>query len=221
MRRALSILFLLIASVACGGVEPRATSRASSPQPTPSTSPSPTPVGEFDGTIHGWRFAPNDVLEAEFGNDLRNLDLDCDAKKVSPSTKTDLDVGLNYFPASAESRGEPTIVKYMCGSQGLSVYYHWSLKTKPFPSVGEVGELRIDRVVTARRAWFLGTAPADRVHECTVAGLPAVCLRNEPEGQVLILVIEDDDLDPFATFLLVDAFGLPFDELVRMIEELE
>ena len=219
----MSLPFLLFMLIACGDVEPSSTVSTTSPRPTspaPTASPSGSVV-EFDGSIHGWRIAPNAVLEAEFGNDLRNLDLDCDAKKVSPSTETNLDVNLTYFPASAEERGKPTVVKWVCGSQGLSTYYSWSLKTKPFPVVGESGELRIDRVVTARRAWFIGTAPADRVHECTVAGLPAVCLRNEQEGQVLILVIEDNELDPFATILLVDAFGLPFDELVKMIEGLE
>lgn len=221
MRRALSFTFLLFLLIACGDVEPRSTTSTTSPRPTSPAPATEGPVVEFDGTIHGWRVAPDQVLEAEFGNDLRNLDLDCDAEKVSPSTKTSLDIDLNYFPASAQERGKPTIVKWVCGSQGLSTYYNWSLKTKPFPVVGEAGELRIERVLTARRAWSIGTAPEDRVHECTIAGLPAVCLRNEQEGQVLILVIEDNDLDPYASFLLVDAFGLPFDELVKMIEGLE
>ena len=221
MKRRLIVLMLLIAVASCGESARLSSGSRTPPRSSATASQSPTPTAEFDGTIHGWRIAPNAVLEAEFGNDLRNLDLECDAKKVAPSAKTNLDVDLTYFPESAQERGKPSIVKWVCGAQGLSTYYQWDLRTKPFPVVGTTGYLRIDRVVTARRAYHIGTTRADRVSACTVAGFRAVCFRNEPEGHVLILVIEDDVLDPHATVLLVDAEGLPFDELVKMIEGLE
>lgn len=203
---------------ACGDAVPLVSESTPTRSPSPGEALKPDEYVEFDGVIHGWRIAPGSVLEKEFGNDIRNLQLDCDARQVGSRTATDLDIDLSYFPESAKAAGSPNVVKWVCEKIGLSVYYGYVLNETPYRTVGEDGELRLDRFVTGRRAYAI-SADVEAVKPCTVAGRPAVCVRhNDDEGKADIIVIEDDTLDPFATILLASAFGVPFDELVKTIE---
>jgi hypothetical protein len=218
MRRLIVIVLTLVTvTVACGSDKPV----ASRPLPTEtSSSPAPNeiPPGEFDGVIHGWRIARHEVLQQEFGDDERNLQLDCEEQKVGSETATDLDINVSYFPKSVTIVGTPVVVKWVCDKIGLSVYQNYNLEDTPYETLGGAGEIRLERFLMGRRAYEL-FVPAAAVSACTVAGSPAICVRrNDDEGEADIVVIEDDTLDPHATLLLVSAYGVPFEELVKMIE---
>ena len=174
---------------------------------------------EFDAVVHGWRIAPGQVLEEEFGtNDIRNLDLDCDPKNVSDATKTNLDIKVNYVPAGWTLKENPNVDKWVCDDIGLSTFYQYGLEK---PGQGGAG-IRLDRVLEGRRAFAL-SAPADGVTACTIRDLPAICVRHGvPSPSFTFIVIEDDTLDPFVSHLLLEADGpIPYDELVKMLEALD
>ena len=209
---------MALLAVSCGEPVPTAAPSAR-PTASPTSTTSPTARVEFDGTIHGWRLAPHEVLEKEFGNDIRNLDLECDPKQVKDSTKTDLDIKLTYLPDGWSIEGKPGVVKWACPDLALSTFYEYGLTSSSNPGPQYI---RLDRVREGRRALAL-YAPADGVEECTIRGLPAICVRyDEPIPRFTFIVIEDDTLDPFVSHLLLDADGpISYEELVKLLEGLE
>ena len=218
MRRLIVIVLTLVTVTAACGTDKPVTSRPIPTETPSSPTPSETPRGEFDGVIHGWRIARHEVLQQEFGDDERNLQLDCDAHKVGSETATDLDIKLSYFPKSVTVVGTPVTEKWVCDKIGLSVYQNYNLEQTRYKTLSGAGEIRLERFLMGRRAYEL-FAPAAAVSACAVAGSPAICVRrNDDEGEADIVVIEDDTLDPHATLLLVSAYGVPFEELVKMIE---
>jgi hypothetical protein len=186
------------------------------PSETPAVSPSPTQSvvsKPFNGTIHGWRIGPTDALQKD--GSLRDLDLDCEPRQVPASTKTDLDMYLTDFPIETKAAEPPDTVKWVCDGVGLSVLLYYGLTITPYETIGDSGTLRVERIVTAGRAYPI-TASKGQVKACAVGDQPAVCVRwNEDEGDGAILVIQDDELDPFAVAMLVRGYGVPFAELMK------
>lgn len=227
MKRLVVLLVVALGLAACG--EPQKPAAGPSPSAEPTRHPNidlmeaDSRKPRFDGTIYGWRVAPTSVLEREglrrdLREGLRKVDPDCEARRVRTGTRTDLDFTLTYFPQGVKVAGKPGVDKWVCGDIGLSVLESYSFDETPHLGVGD---LRVERVLRDKRAFDIHAAE-DRVEACSVRGFPAVCVHAVDDetglGESGVVVIEDDDLDPFATTLLVWASELPFDEVLKVAE---
>jgi hypothetical protein len=156
----------------------------------------------------------------DLGEGLRQLDPDCETREVGVATATDLDFTLNYFPRGAKVAGAPGVMKWVCGDIGLSVSENYALDETP--RLG-VGDLRIERSLQGMKYFDLYAA-GDRVEACVVRGLPSVCVHAVDDesglGESTILMIEDNELDPFVTRFFVHASELPFNEVLKIAEGL-
>jgi len=169
----------------------------------------------FDGTMSGWRIAPTAVIRSE-GLE-RQLQLDCTPQEVNGETKTDLDFAVGYLPPGARLT---TSVKTVCDGRGLSVS-QWFAVDKT-PTQKSAGSLRVERWLMDKRAFAID-ADRSRVEACTISDHPAVCVRpgDDPLEDSIILLIEDDVLDPFATVLFVAAEGVPYSEALKVVNSVE
>ena len=137
------------------------------PQRTPrflaTPPPSEGPVTLFDGTIHGWRFAPVDVLlDAGLdGGDPR----DCEGQEYGADHPTDLYFGVAYLPSGTRSE---QVTKSACDDRAYFV-----TREITFEETG--GYLQMTRVLSGSASFSL-EAPASLVEPCQIAGRPAVCV---------------------------------------------
>jgi hypothetical protein len=168
----------------------------------------------FDGTVAGWRLAPDQILDEEGLS--RNLSRDCSPELAEKDTATDLDFTLTYVPADIEIRENPEVAKWVCGGHALSVTSIMTLDTP----LGE-GTLMVYRAIWGQRELDL-MAPFDRVTEGTIGGAPAIFVEPaEPRfglGTGQIIVIEDDTGPEYVVLRVFADNGIPFDELVRLAE---
>lgn len=213
---AIALIAISVTAVVAGRTPDQqvGTRRTNSPSPAPTDGSSEY----FDGTIQGWRIAADEVLERE-GLD-RNLNVDCEPKQVGAKTKTDLDFKVTYIPKGIGTPAhEPNVGKWICGGRGLSVRESRDWDDNPYDGLAT---LEIERAVWGSRARSL-YAPKDQVGACSIGAKKAICVHyeNDAKGRGLggtILVIEDDELDPWVTALLISASGIPYDELVKIAE---
>ncbi len=181
---------------------------------TPGSGPTQADSGLFDGVVHGWRVAPDEVLDEEGIRD-RNLTLDCEPEQVGVRTPSELDFTLSYFPADIDIGPLDGPDKWVCGGKGLSVAYAYSIQTEY-----GAASLRADRLITARRTTAL-MVPQDSVTEGRVNGSPAIFVRpTDPAGLDLasIIVIEDDTAPEFTILRISSDNGIPFAELLKVAE---
>lgn len=171
---------------------------ASAPQ-SQTTTPPGGPPGSFDGTLHGWRIAPDAVLRSE-GLD-RHLDLDCTPSETGGDTRTELDFDVQL---SGRRLHPESVTKWVCDGQGLSVLQQYSL---------DGGLIDIERALWNVRASDVD-APQHQVTACDVNATPAICVRKA--SLPMIIVIEDDTLDPFARVLRVMGDEVSFDVVHRV-----
>lgn len=169
----------------------------------------------FDGTVHGWRLAPDRTLEAE-GLVERGLSRDCAATEASAEIRTDLDFTVAYLPANIKIADVVGPTKWICGGEGLSVQFSYRLDT-PLGS----GDLMVWRAKWGNR--MLAAYAADgSVEEATISGHPAIVIHPAEDeyglGTGVVIVIEDD-AGPEYTLLTVSADnGVPFEELLKIAE---
>jgi hypothetical protein len=212
----ISVVALATTGVACNTNQPNSRISTFSPSPSPSASATANDLGYFEGKIHGWDIGP------DADDQGRKLNLDCMPRQVGEGTATDLDLRLTYMPKNIGTPShEPQVMKWVCGSMGLSVTYNFDWDNNPYEGLGI---LRVERLITGVRARSL-YARRELVEACRVRGLPAVCVHYEDDARgrgktsASILIIEDDILNPYArTLLITDATGIPFDELIKIAE---
>lgn len=182
----------------------------------------------FNGTVGGWRIGTYQALQSEglTGRNLQaqtlgtglGLPVGCQVQQADAQTPTALDLTPTYFPASAEVVSEIGPEKWVCGDTALSVATNYELDT-PY---GE-GFLMVERALWGSRTFEMN-APADRVESGSIDGHQAILVHCADDatglGQAEILVIEDNDLDPFATVLHIVGDGIPFSELKQLAEGL-
>ncbi|MBI4728121.1 MAG: hypothetical protein HY775_01255 [Acidobacteria bacterium] len=168
---------------------------------------------DFDGIIHGWRIAPGPTLEAD-GTGSASRSFDCTPDEAAGDRPTTLDFTLTYSPPGAGSPSDPE--RIVCDGTARSVAVSYPVRT----SFGE-SVVRIDRSTWDRRAFPIEAA-SDRVGAGVVGGKPAVFVRPIDAasgfGPSEILIIEDDELDPFATILHLATSDLPFEQLLEIAE---
>lgn len=185
-------------------IDPGGGDRSLVPSPAPSTS------RYFDGTVHGWRIAEQEVLEREGLG--RSLNLDCEPREAGRETPTNLDIDATYLPDLVRG-ATPSESKWVCDGHGLSALVQYE-----FEGPAGAGSLRLERSLYGARAFAIyALTGSSSVSECFVGDRPAICVRRDT-GSSEILVIEDDVLDPHAIVLLIEGEGLPFDELMRIAE---
>lgn len=181
--------------------------------PTSPDSTSPAAEELFEGTIRGWRIAPQAVIDAEGLG--RNLNVDCTPKVAHSEARTELDFVLGYVPAGANS--SVNTVKWMCDGKALSV-----VEQRDFDET--VGSLDIERVLWGPNRAMPLDAPRSRVEFCAISGHPAVCVHPEDDvsgrGSSYIFVIEDDSMDPHATVLRISASEIPYADVLKVANEL-
>jgi hypothetical protein len=183
------------------------------PQRTPrfieTQHPSEGPVTLFDGTIHGWRFAPTDVLRAAGfnGEDPR----DCEAQEYGATHPTDLDFGVAYLPSGPRSE---QVTKSACDDRAYFV-----TREITFEETG--GYLHMTRVLSGSASFPL-EAPTSLVEPCQIADRPAVCVHylDDTTGRgghlAQIIILEQPALDPYGVVFRLAGGEMPFAELVKI-----
>jgi hypothetical protein len=169
----------------------------------------------FDGTVQGWRIAPERVLRAlGISGDL--LGMSCAAEEMAPDVSTPLDFTATYLPRGI--RGTPSISKVRCGDLTTIVAEHFSLDT-PYGD----GYLEVTRELMDNRSFAIEAA-FDRVSAATLGGKPAVVvepLHPTGYGQSEIVLIEDDQFDPYAVVVHLVAGNMTLSELERVAKGIQ
>jgi hypothetical protein len=172
----------------------------------------------YDGTVHGWRVAPDSVLEAE-GLGGRDLSRSCEPTLAGAETSTQLDFTLIYFPPNMAISTVSGPRKWVCADEGLSVSYEFGLET----SLG-AGTLWVERSIRGRRALGL-LVPSESVEAGIINGKPAVLAHPSDDNTGLgigrVIVIEDDTAPEFTILRITGDNGVPFAELVRIAEAID
>jgi hypothetical protein len=169
----------------------------------------------FDGTVVGWRIAPNDVLDA-LGIRDRNLQRSCDPVPAGAETRTALDFTLTYMPPGIAVGDAVGPVKWICAGEGLSVAIESGLAT-PYGA----GSLWVERSIRGRQTVALAVA-RDSVQAGTINGLPAIFVHPADDASGLgvgrIIVIEDNAAPEFTILRITAENGVPFSELIKIAE---
>ncbi len=170
----------------------------------------------FNGALHGWRVGHPLALEKALGNDLRKLELHCNASQVDGRTATALDFTLTYLPSDVAVQGITGPDKWVCGNRALSVMYDYAITTPNGP-----GSLWAFRQVVGRRVIDLDAA-FDRVEAGTINGRPAIFAHPAHDasgfGGAQIIVIEDNTGPEFTLLRFDSENGISFDELIKIAE---
>ena len=169
----------------------------------------------FDGTLLGWRVGPYEELEAD-GLLATSVTRSCESREAGPETPTQLDFTVGYLPSSIKVGQVTGPVKWVCGGDGISVLYHYSVGT----AIG-VGEIWIQRVIRSR-AIIEMDVPEDSVETSTINGKPAIVVHPAHDmsglGMGRVVVIEDDMGPEFTILSVTTDDGIPFDELLKIAE---
>lgn len=169
----------------------------------------------WDGSLFGWRLAPYEALEAA-GTSGQNLSRSCDSREAGVETPTQLDFTVGYIPSNLKIDRVTGPIKWVCGTEGLSVLYHFSVGT-PFGA----GEIWIERAIRGRQTLELD-APIDSVEAGEINGRPAILVHPADDdtglGQGRVIVIEDNIEPEFTILSITTDDGIPFAELVLIAE---
>jgi hypothetical protein len=127
-----------------------------------------------------------------------------------------LDFTLSYFPTGVTVVHKYSPAKWICGDRGLSVAYDFDLQT-PYGA----GTLRVDRFVLGRRVLAVDAAN-DRVTSGSIRGAPAIFIHPADDesglGHGAVFVIEDDTSPEFTVLRVIGDEGIPFSELLKIVE---
>lgn len=169
----------------------------------------------FDGSIAGWRMATYRVL-LDAGMTGRGLNRSCQAYEAGVETPTQLDFAVGYLPRDVKVVSVSEPVKWLCGTDGLSVAQVYDIDTR----LG-VGHIWIERSIQAVRSIEVDVA-ADRVRGATISGFPAILVHPLDDATGLglgrVIVIEDDTGPEFEILSITADNGVPFADLVKMAE---
>jgi hypothetical protein len=169
----------------------------------------------FEGQLIGWSIAPYSALEAQ-GSTRHDVSRSCKSFQAGAETPTKLDFVVGYLPDSIKVRQVYGPIKWVCGSEGLSVRVQFDVSTP----LG-IGEISIERVIRADRVIEMDV-PADSVEVGKVNGHDAVFAHpmDDQSGRGIgrVFVIEEDEAPEFTILRIYADEGVPFDELVKIAE---
>jgi len=169
----------------------------------------------FDGTVIGWRIAPDSVLDA-LGIRDRNLDRPCDSSPAGAETPTQLDFTLTYLPSGIGVGEVVGPAKWICAGEGLSVAFEYRLST-PYGA----GSLWVERSIRGRQTLALAVR-RDSVQAGMINGLPAIFIHPADDASGLgvgrVIVIEDDTAPEFTILRVTAENGVPFSQLLKIAE---
>jgi hypothetical protein len=167
----------------------------------------------FDGTLLGWRVAPNEVLEKA---GLRNWSLDCEQSQAGEEKRTQLDFSLGYLPRDVEVTLVTGPIKWVCGDVGVSVLWVYNLDTPYGP-----GQVWLERSIQDQRAIEMDVA-RDSVEVSQVNGHDAILFHPYDDatgfgtGRIVVLEGEVELGDQILS--VYSDVGVAFADLVRIAE---